>query len=114
MARKSRPATQEEGNHLPSRVRTVDNCQRQKRSADGPDKRVDTVPDGIKPGNLVGKELRNGPDRADPQHPRVGENIQHLEIFGQRYDLEMHRKAGRKNGEVKAPSGKQAQAGGEP
>jgi len=89
---------------LPGRISAVDDSQCEQRPANRPDDRMQAIPDGVEPRNFVGEKLCNRAKRTDAKHPRVGKNIKHLQIFRQRHDVEMHRYAGRENGQVKSPA----------
>jgi hypothetical protein len=86
----------------PSRI---DHCQRQKRAADRADEGVNGVPHRIEPENLVGEEFHEGRQPGRAHHPRIGKDLERLQMLGQRQDLKVHRQTCRQNCQVKAPAG---------
>ena len=113
MAEQRAAAAEQEGDDLPRGVGGIDEREREQGAAQGPDDAVNRVPDRIDPGDLVGKELGERADRRDAQHPRVGEDLQRREMFGERQPAETHRDAGRQYGEVEPPAGEEAEAAGD-
>ena len=113
MAEERAAAAEDEGDHLPRGVRAVDEREREQRAAERTDDAVDRVPRGVDPRDLVGEEFGERADARDAEYPRVREDLQRLQMFGQRQPAEVHRDPGRENGEVKAPAREQAKAAGD-
>jgi len=105
MTGKSRAAAKQKGDDLPCRVSAIDHRKREQCAANRTDKRMQSVPYRIEPRDLVREKFGHCAECAESQHPWVGKHIQHLQIFRQRHDVEMHRKARGENRQVKTPAG---------
>jgi hypothetical protein len=75
---------------------------------------VDSIPHRIEPGDLVGKEFKQGGKARRAHNPRAGQHFQRQEVIGQRQRAVMHRQAGRQHAQIKPPARKQADTGGNP
>jgi len=71
---------------------------------------MNRVPGGIEPWNLVGEKLQEIENASDGNDPRVSEHFERLILLGERDPMEMDRKSGNKNGQIKVDASQAGQA----
>jgi hypothetical protein len=100
-----RAAAEQEARDLPLGIATIDDRHRQQGAADRPDHRVHGVPGAVDPRHLIREEFRQRADTRDPDQPVVGEDIERLQLVGQRNPAQLHCEAGDEADEIEPPAG---------
>jgi hypothetical protein len=76
----------------------------EKRASDWSNDGMDSVPDGINPGNFIREKLEEKKNTGDDNDDWLAQDSERLILRGKNDPVEMNGKAGGENGEVKIES----------